>query len=206
MILGYHLGWTTYGWWFPNDPRGSWSREVWVPELRGLAERHLGRRPVQPTSKALRTWLAKAQTRLRHPPVILDGHAAKAAAMGIKAQVVRRAYRLWALAVMPDHVHIVVGRHRHAHESIVAGMKAEASKRVRRQTGLATGSPPDDFKERRRQRVPIWTRGFWVRLLNSEDVVRDAIRYVELNPVKIGLARQRWSFVVPFDPDGWDAS
>jgi hypothetical protein len=26
MIAGYHLIWTAYGWWLPNDPRGSTSQ------------------------------------------------------------------------------------------------------------------------------------------------------------------------------------
>ncbi len=33
MIIAFHLSWTTYGHWFPNDPRGSWSNEVWQPNL-----------------------------------------------------------------------------------------------------------------------------------------------------------------------------
>ena len=28
MVVGYHLLWTVYGWWLPNDPRGSMSKEV----------------------------------------------------------------------------------------------------------------------------------------------------------------------------------
>ena len=28
MVAGYHLIWTVYGYWLPNDPRGSTSTEV----------------------------------------------------------------------------------------------------------------------------------------------------------------------------------
>ena len=47
MIIAWHLVWTCYGWWFPNDPRGSWSKETWQPRLKGLGPMHFGRRAVQ---------------------------------------------------------------------------------------------------------------------------------------------------------------
>ena len=28
MVIGYHLIWTAYGWWLPNDPRGSTSHRI----------------------------------------------------------------------------------------------------------------------------------------------------------------------------------
>jgi hypothetical protein len=33
MILAYHAVFTTYGFWLPNDPRGSWSNFVRAWEL-----------------------------------------------------------------------------------------------------------------------------------------------------------------------------
>lgn len=33
MIVGYHVIWGTYGFWLPNDPRGSWSGFVGSWEL-----------------------------------------------------------------------------------------------------------------------------------------------------------------------------
>ncbi|QDU53933.1 hypothetical protein Pan181_01120 [Aeoliella mucimassa] len=33
MIHGYHVVLATYGFWLPNDPRGSWSNMVWNWEL-----------------------------------------------------------------------------------------------------------------------------------------------------------------------------
>jgi hypothetical protein len=34
MVAGYHLIWTVYGYWLPNDPRGSTSREIRVELLQ----------------------------------------------------------------------------------------------------------------------------------------------------------------------------
>ena len=52
----------------------------------------------------------------------------------------------------------------------------------------------------------IWSGGQWKGYLDSEEAIENAIRYVEENPVKEGMARQNWSFVTPFagiDQSGW---
>ena len=33
MVLGYHIILSAYGFWLPNDPRGSWSDTIRVYEL-----------------------------------------------------------------------------------------------------------------------------------------------------------------------------
>ena len=38
MVIAYHLVWTAYGWWLPNDPRGSMSHHVEQNVLRDLGE------------------------------------------------------------------------------------------------------------------------------------------------------------------------
>ena len=47
MIAGYHLIWTAYGWWLPNDPRGSMSREIRAAAIADLGELHYGRKRIQ---------------------------------------------------------------------------------------------------------------------------------------------------------------
>ena len=66
MILGYHLIWTAYGWWLPNDPRGSMSHEVRVDRIADLGDRHYGRKPVQPSRTELRQFFAAAHDALKH--------------------------------------------------------------------------------------------------------------------------------------------
>ncbi len=48
IVIAYHLIWTAYGWWLPNDPRGSTSRRVASDLLAELGELHHGRRKIQP--------------------------------------------------------------------------------------------------------------------------------------------------------------
>ena len=45
-----------------------------------------------------------------------------------------------------------------------------------------------------------FVRGEWKAFLESPADVARAVRYVEANPVREGLPRQRWPFVTPFDP------
>ena len=54
MVAGYHLIWTTYGFWLPNDPRGSTSSEIRVEALKELGDIHYGRKEIQPSSQQIR--------------------------------------------------------------------------------------------------------------------------------------------------------
>ena len=46
---------------------------------------------------------------------------------------------------------------------------------------------------------PVWTKNGWKVFLDNPPEVWGRIRYVESNPMKEGLARQEWPFVVPYD-------
>jgi len=43
MIIAYHAIFTTYGAWLPNDPRGSYSKEIYNEQLRALGRIKYGR-------------------------------------------------------------------------------------------------------------------------------------------------------------------
>ena len=67
MIIGSHLIWTAYGWWLPNDPRGSESHEIRVEKIAELGELHHGRKKVQPRSAEIRRFYRQARDVLDHP-------------------------------------------------------------------------------------------------------------------------------------------
>ena len=50
MVAGCHLIWTAYGWWLPNDPRGSTSHVIRSPTHRGTG-RIAPRPQVDPTGR-----------------------------------------------------------------------------------------------------------------------------------------------------------
>jgi hypothetical protein len=82
--LGVHLCWGTYGFWLPNDPRGSGSEYVWSDELyehgpaTGLADRSrsVARRPHDRRARL------EAQKSLKRPAVMFDGLQARAVGRG----------------------------------------------------------------------------------------------------------------------------
>ena len=199
-VAAYHIVFGCYGFWLPNDPRGSGSRYVASGVLYragGKAMRVEERR----RSRAGRPHAAadreRAKTALARPAVRFDGRQALAAAKGIEHAAVRDDLTLWALAVMPDHTHLVLarrggaGRGARTAEAVTARLKAAAAARLR-----IEGLHPFADRPDRRSRLPtVWQGKQWVVFLRTPRRVRGAIRYVRRNPLKSGLPEQHWSFV-----------
>ena len=187
MVHGYHTVLCTYGFWLPNDPRGSWSDFVGSWELWrfGDATKTDTRRSVAaaPHDRGLRE-AAKAE--LRYPPVSFSGRQALAAAHGFQQAIAEGAYVIHACSILPEHVHLVIDRHSRDIGRIVGHLKARATQHL-----FAEGLWPTD-------RRPVWARNDWNVFLNSPDDMRRAIAYVEDNPNREGKRRQNWPFVVPY--------
>lgn len=67
LVIAYHIVWTIYGYWLPNDVRGSTSRSIRKDLLAELGELHHGRKKVQPLRSELLDFFAKAHPRLAFP-------------------------------------------------------------------------------------------------------------------------------------------
>src|SRR3954465_6085212 len=67
LVLPPHLIWTAYGWWLPNDPRGSCSREIRSDLLKDLGSLHYGRKTFQPASRDIRKFYKDAAPLLKFP-------------------------------------------------------------------------------------------------------------------------------------------
>ena len=72
LVIAYHLIWTAYGWWLPNDPRGSGSDEVRKDELDDLGPIHFGRKSEQPSRDELRAFHREASEHLDFPTFWFD--------------------------------------------------------------------------------------------------------------------------------------
>ncbi len=195
MILGYHVCFGAYGFWLPNDPRGSGSRYVGAKHLlpfgraTGLDDR---RRSVAGREHDRQLRLAAKQA-LKYPAVRFTGLQAKAVGDGF-GDYVRRNGVVWACSILPEHVHLVIARHRYDIESVIEQLKAAATRRL-----LKEGLHPFGHLRRPDGRPPAcWQRGAWSPFLRTPEEIRDRIRYVENNPLKEGKPRQRWPFVVPY--------
>jgi REP element-mobilizing transposase RayT len=195
MVLGYHLLITAYGFWLPNDPRGSWSDFVRSWELRrfGAATKVDTRRSVagRPHDAARRR---AAKGALPYPAVSFTGVQARAVGRGFAKFLERSGVIIWACSILPEHVHLVVARHTYPVEQIANLLKGEATRQL-----LAEDLHPLAAWKRAGGRVPgCWARGEWKVFLDSEAAILRAIRYVEQNPVKDGKPLQSWPFVTPY--------
>lgn len=187
LVIAYHLIWTAYGWWLPNDPRGSGSKRIACELIAELGELHFGRKKVQPAGKVVREFYQTAATLLKYPLLAFDDVARLAIGDAFAEIIDECRYTCYACAIMPDHVHILIRKHKESTEEMAKKLKDASRLRLSK-----AGLRPDDH--------PAWTGGHaWTVFLDHPKEIRRTISYVEHNPEKIGLPKQAWSFVKPYD-------
>lgn len=197
-MLAFHGIVTAYGFWLPNDPRGSWSKWVGSWELF-LA----GGTPIQAgTTLSVAGKKHDYQSRMRtknsllRRPVSFSGVQTRAIARGFANSIRKSHYTVLACSILPEHVHLVIGQHKNSPGSILGHFKRGATLQLVEE-GLHpfSGSQGGNCK-------PLdscWARRSWKVFLDKEGDVLRAIRYVEQNPIKEGKRKQEWSFVCPYD-------
>ncbi len=195
MILAYHAIFSAYGFWLPNDPRGSWSDFVRSWELLrfGHATKVTTRHSVARKDHDIHR-RRRAKAALEYPPVIFTGVQARAIGRGFAAAVAEGRYVIHACSILPEHVHLVIARHERRVERIVGHLKGRATRRL-----TSEGRHPLAAHRRRDGSVPSpWGRRGWNVFLDDVEGIRRAVRYVEDNPPKEGKAPQRWGFVTAY--------
>ncbi len=94
---------------------------------------------------------------------------------------------------MPEHVHLILARHRLKVEQLVIQLKGRATEQLVGenrhpfQSQIDVGASPKCF-----------ARGEWKVFLECDEDIQRGIRYVEENPENEGMPRQTWPFVTPF--------
>lgn len=194
MLLGFHVIFSTYGFWLPNDPRGSWSDRIrkWDLLRYGPATKVDTRRSVAGVKHdaALRK---QAKESLAYPEVFLTGRQALSVGIGFHTAVSESDYTVLACSILPQHVHLVLGPHERQIQRIIGHLKGRATQQLK-QDGihpLAAYTQPDGTTP------SPWCRNCWKVFIYSQRHLREAIKYVEDNPLKEGKPRQHWSFVRP---------
>jgi REP element-mobilizing transposase RayT len=188
MVAGFHLVWTAYGWWLPNDPRGSSSHEIRVERIAELGELHQGRKLIQPPSREIRAFYEQAKEVLRHPLLTFDEADRQLIGDSFRDVIVAQRYTCYACAIMPDHVHALIRKHKHHAEEMITNLQA-ASKEA-----LVVAN-------RRDPEHPVWGGPGWKVFLYTQDDMRRTVRYIRENPRKGGLPEQLWDFIK--DYNGW---
>ena len=182
MILAFQSIFTAYGFWLPNEERGSWSEFVasWELLRYGPATKVTTRQSVAHGNYD-RERKREMQSVLNHAPSLFTGEQARIIGQSFR----NTPYVIHALAVMTDHVHAVIAHTPRHIRRMVGHMKSKAT-RALREAGY--------FVDR-----PVWAEHGWNVFLDSDADVERAVPYVEENPMKEGLPRQRWKCVVPYD-------
>ena len=204
MIHGYHVIMPMYGFWLPNDPRGSWSDFVrrWELARFGRPKKTLERNELNELTAQELQDRAAAKAALLYPEVSINGEQALTIANGFGIQSRKSGYSVWACAILPEHTHMVLARHTYHVERMVNLLKGAATTEMMRVGNhpLREHAPPGERPPR------MWSGHQWKVYLDNEDSIREAIAYVERNPEEEGKARQHWSFVTPFagiNTAGW---
>lgn len=199
MVRAYHAIFSTYGFWLPNDPRGSWTdfAASWEIYKYGVPVPANTRISVAHRAHDHQRRLA-AKKALQHDPVIFTGIQARAVARGFALATNRSKYRILACAIMPDHVHLVVHRHERTIERIVGHLKGRASTAL-----LKEDLHPFQELRLRDGTIPSpWAEKCWKVLLDTDTDITRAIRYVDNNPLREGYRPQRWSFLTAVETAG----
>ncbi|HEY1685293.1 MAG TPA: transposase [Tepidisphaeraceae bacterium] len=186
IIIAHHLIWTAYGWWRPNDPRGSGSHYVVSDVLKSLGELHCGRKKIQPARLEIREFYAQAAPVLKYP-LLRFGHSEIAVIAESFAEVItKNRYTCYACAIMPDHVHLLIRKHKFLAEEMMGHFRNAARIKI-----AGHGKWSLDHA--------VFGGGGWKVFMDHPDEVRRTIKYIENNPVKEGMAPQHWRFVKVYD-------
>jgi REP element-mobilizing transposase RayT len=130
MVLAYHLIWVAYGWWLPNDPRGSMSHHVASDVIGDLGVLHHGRKRIQPASRDIRAFYERAGEVLKFPLLTFAPRELSAIARAFEEVVCAERYTCYACAILPDHVHMVIRKHRHLAEQMIANFQRASREAV----------------------------------------------------------------------------
>ena len=188
IIIGHHLVLHGYGHWLPNDPRGSGSTEIRQEKLADLGPVHFGRKRQQPPRAELREFGRVAEPLLDCPLLWFDVAKRQALAESIEHAVRCGGYTVWACAVMRNHIHLCVRRHRDDAKTMWDKFADQTAAKLR----LFANIPA---------RHPIWSQRPYKVFLYTPADVRRVVAYIERNPAKDGLPPQSFSFITPYD--GW---
>jgi REP element-mobilizing transposase RayT len=186
LVIAYHLIWTAYGFWLPNDPRGSTSHKIRDKKIAELGQWHFGRRKEQPSGKLVREFQEKAAAVLKYELLKFDQPEIKAIAAAFMDIIEQQRYTCYACAVMPDHVHVLIRKHKHTAEEMIEYLQTNSRLRLC-ESNL------------RSRDHPVWGGEGWKVFLYHPAEVRNIIHYIRDNPIKWGLPPQNWPFVAEYD-------
>jgi REP element-mobilizing transposase RayT len=92
-----------------------------------LGELHHGRKLIQPPSREIRAFYEQAIQVLKHPLLTFDEVDRRVIGEAFRTVIAAQRYTCYACAIMPDHVHALIRKHKHHAEKMIEELQ-EASK------------------------------------------------------------------------------
>lgn len=189
-MIAFHAIISAYGFWLPNDPRGSWSTYVGSRTLHGFGgnatktttTRSVASRPHNHSQRR------SAKALLKYPAVRFNGEQARSITKGFEQIADDAGYRILALAVLPTHLHAVIAKSQREPARVVGHLKRGATDRL-----IADNLHPSLVHGWITH--SCWAKRSWAVYLDTQTQLQRAIRYVEDNPIKDGMRHQRWAVV-----------
>jgi len=186
MVIAHHLILTGYGHWLPNDPRGSMSQKVHTSELAKLAAGHFGRRRTQPSREELKAFYRKAKAVLVYPVIWFESAERQAIAEAFGEVIAAEKLTCYSCAVLSNHAHLLIRKHRLKGEQIVSMLKDSARGRLREK-----GLVPRDH--------PVFSADMFQAFKSDPQAVKACTTYIEGNFAKHNLPPLKYPFVTPYD-------
>jgi hypothetical protein len=186
QVLAHHLILTSYGHWLPNDLRGSNSETLRQPKLAPIAPLHHGRKQVQPTRPALKQFHHHATPLLDFLPIWFNTETRETIAAAFATAITQRRYTVYACAIVRNHAHLLIRRHRDPADAIW-------------QTLADTARLHLDDVVLIPHAHPLWADRPWTKFKYSPTSIRACIAYINNNPEKENLLPQHWPFITPYN-------
>ena len=142
--IAYFLTWTTYGTWLPGDERG-WNRKDDLKHQPGNQVRH-----------------ESAITEMKESPFLLCDHDRKVVEETIVSHCSIREWKLHAVNIRTNHVHVVVTASNYEPKTVASQFKAWSTRVL---------------KQEHTDRERFWTQGASCRWINQEDELANVIEY-----------------------------
>jgi hypothetical protein len=195
-VIGFHVIGCTYGFWLPNEKRGSCSDFVRSDALAKFG-------PANPVDHSRSVARKKYDYEVRqlelcelsYPPVMLTNAQIAAVCRRVAEEI--EAFDpapMYEFVQLRNHFHYVCGRCRYDIRRFAGRIKGAGTKRL-----LAEGiHPMQKFADARGNVPSPWSVKPWVvYLFDDSDVIR-SIKYVRDNLTRAGLPPQRHPFLTEY--------
>ena len=196
QVIGLHVIGCTYGFWLPNDQRGSGSDFVRAEHLTKFGpanpvdhRRSVARKPFDFELRKL------ARGSLRYPYVEFTDAQIAAIGRGVTREIEQyNAAPMHAFVQLRNHFHFVCGSCRYDIRRFEGRIKGAATRQL-----LEEGIHPlQEFADARGNVPSPWSVKPWVVYLFEDEDVERSIEYARQNLRRARLPEQRYSFVVPY--------